>query len=799
MNFDVYYSKEVKPGIWVPGTEPVPRPMSEILIISELGAISEKIAAYRNGDNEAKKSLPAICWTGKCNGGSRCLENCLPTQFVMVDVDHVADVSRAVSEIKESLEACPEVMERVLIEHITPSGKGLRFVFYAWPDLTTLEDNMKRFSELLGLDKYGDVDMAVKDVCRLSFMPQREDILFVRDNVDEVYEEWKSKWGEPIKNEYYGSCTDDEGAGKVTKRGKAATGVSEFTAEEIARFESFDYRGVALRPIVEKYVEVNGEPTSGEIHSYYNEMVKNFRCICDNNKRLLLWLLPRFGHTAEECWSQIQSICRVNTLSTLPKPFYYFLKENGFYTSREAAEARNREMKEMDEEERGDDMPPYLPPVFKEFVKIAPRDFVFPMINALLPVMGTLTSYAKAVYPYDNREHTTSFFSVIYAPPGTGKGFVERLMDVLFEDLRLRDYVQSERENVYLRAMNRKSANDKSPDMPHTSLRIIPAKNSEAEFLQKQRDNHGYHMFTYAAEMDSWAKGVRAAGGNKDDMVRVAWDNGLYGQQFKATNTFKGMVRLYWNVLITGTYQQLLSYFKNVENGLVTRCSFTSIDNQEFSEPPVWKSLSQHDCDVIKAFRQRCDFNTYATPCNIVPEDLMEISDEDFDQEVDWQFKFKERTLFDCSWIMPTITRFNKEQVSIAAAGIDKARDVFRRRVAVRGFRLALMCMCLWDSPGKSQLKKCAKFIDWYMHRDIEEMLKLWGQAYNRIEDTATHIVQKNLYNELPDEFTQSELIVTSTKLNVQSTPRLIICRWKKLGLIEKTTEKTYRKIRSTK
>ena len=78
-------------------------------------------------------------------------------------------------------------------------------------------------------------------------------------------------------------------------------------------------------------------------------------------------------------------------------------------------------------------------------------------------------------------------------------------------------------------------------------------------------------------------------------------------------------------------------------------------------------------------------------------------------------------------------------------------------------------------------------------------MLKLWGQAYNRIEDTATHIVQKNLYNELPDEFTQSELIVTSTKLNVQSTPRLIICRWKKLGLIEKTTEKTYRKIRSTK
>ena len=45
--------------------------------------------------------------------------------------------------------------------------------------------------------------------------------------------------------------------------------------------------------------------------------------------------------------------------------------------------------------------------------------------------------------------------------------------------------------------------------------------------------------------MDSWAKGVKAAGGNKDDMIRIAWDNGEYGQQFKSANTFKGTVNLY--------------------------------------------------------------------------------------------------------------------------------------------------------------------------------------------------------------------------------------------------------------
>ena len=59
--------------------------------------------------------------------------------------------------------------------------------------------------------------------------------------------------------------------------------------------------------------------------------------------------------------------------------------------------------------------------------------------------------------------------------------------------------------------------------------------------------------------MDSWAKGVRAAGGNKDDMIRVAWDNEPYGQAF-AGSPFKGEVKLYWNVLITGTIQQLFNY-----------------------------------------------------------------------------------------------------------------------------------------------------------------------------------------------------------------------------------------------
>ena len=48
----------------------------------------------------------------------------------------------------------------------------------------------------------------------------------------------------------------------------------------------------------------------------------------------------------------------------------------------------------------------------------------------------------------------------------------------------------------------------------------------------------------------------------------------------------------------------------------------------------------------------------------------------------------------------------------VAARDYNKARDVFRRRCAVRGFRLGLICMTLWDQPKAAELKKCCDFIN---------------------------------------------------------------------------------------
>lgn len=788
MIFDVYFPFKNREGNLCPGVKAYTKGWRDILDISNMPIVTENVDAYRNGFAGAKKNLPAICFTGHSKSGKRLASDMEPTQFVMIDIDHCEDPRMSFESFFEAYNKSHTELDDVLVlAHITPSGKGLRLVFLAVSDEPTLLKHMTDINEKYNLSNYGDFDSACKDLGRLSFCFKRDELLFCDDAVMNMEKVAHT----PIKNAH----ADSGSPGKAQSAPLLSfdNSLPVFTENERAQFESFKYRGVLISEIVRKYLEVNGEPGSGERHNYYNEMVKNFRCICDNNKRLLLYILPDFGHTYEERWSQIVSICRVNTLSRIPRTFYFFLKDNGFYQPRQDS-PKDLMAFMLDENEKKTEMPPYLPPVFRELVGSAPADFVLPCVNSLLPILGTLTSYLKAKYPYDGREHTTSFFSVIYAPPGTGKGFVERFMNLLFEDLRLRDYVQSERENVYLRAVLKKGSNEKSPDMPHVSLRLIPPKNSEAEFLQKQRDNKGYHMFTYAAEMDSWAKGVRAAGGNKDDMIRIAWDNGEYGQQFKSANTFKGVVNLYWNVLITGTIAQVESYFKNVENGLVTRCSFCDIKNQEFSLPPIWKSISKRGMEVIRSFMKRCDDRTYDSPCDIVPDDLLGITDDNFDKEVNWRFNFKPRREVDMSWVMPTIDKFHREQMELAARDVDRARDVFRRRVGVRGFRLGMLCYSLWESPRSSDLQKCLPFIDWWMHRDIECLLELWGDKYNKLTDVAPHVVQRTVFDALPSSFTRADVYSVCVQQGIKTPVRRIIYDWKKLNYVTQQDKEHFKK-----
>ena len=797
MRLNYYLSFESKNAQrWVPGIKALNLTKERWDVLTQDSKTAELIKAFREGDKDAKTKLPAVCWSGYTQeGNTRKIESMTPTGLYIIDIDHINKSGEPPQKTWEDiLNNLPvDVLDAVRLVFITPSGYGLRLVMQCTENFPTLAEHMEWLDKIIGFNQYGDFDTAVKDVSRLSFIPQASDILFESPLL------WSD---EPNFNPIINDVTTNSNEQQKVQNGGNGANAQWTPVRSIYTDET--YRGTPLTEIIDKYIEVYGTPEKGEMHNFYNKMVRDFRNICNNDPRILHDLLPRFGgDNATEyvnTLSQCQSICRTNSNSSIPREFFIFLAKNGFYKKRQGEEEPEIDDDDTERVNPVDTMPT-APPIIRELISIAPKDFIIPAINALFPILGTLTSYVRAEDRQNGKVFSTSFFSVIYAPPSSGKSFMERYINYLLHNIMLRDEVNDARDAVYARSQQTKSANDKGEKLPQTSVRIMEAKNSEAEFLEKQRNNKGHHMFTYCAEIDQWRKGIRAAGGNKDDMVRIAWDNGIYGQNYKSANTFKGKVQLFWNVLLAGTDDQVAVYFKNVTNGLVTRCSFTHIDNQQFQEvAPQWKKLSKKDMKKVDDFLARCERNTYTEPFTYNPQDAYLVDDKDFDSEVPWHFDFKPLQYIDVDWINSTVNKFQKEQCRKAMIDNDEARDTFRRRVGDRGKRIALLCTQLYAKPMTDKDKKaCAKWIEWWMEQDLNAICKTFGSKYQQaMQETALPdgTRGKSILERLPDEFKAEDVRRVAEILGFKSKPREIISRWVSAKVVEKLAKGEWRKIK---
>jgi hypothetical protein len=740
--------------------------------------------AFRGGDAEAKKNLPCIAYMGRSKTGQRKADLMEPTGLVMLDIDHCEKPRECFEHVKEHLGDL-----QLLAAHITPSGKGLRLVLRNLSDLETITDNIVAMAKQIEVGDFGEVDTCCKDLSRISFLVPKDEWLLLSEELFADAEVFVKEAGNSIPTE------EQEGVQET----------EPMPIEDCHDYDGYRYNGHLVKDIIaaycQKYWPKTGQPEVGKRHMFYNQMVVDFRNLVDNDPKILHALLPRFGNSAEETWGQCRSICSRNNKTRHSKEFYFFLKDNGYYQSPTIGE---EEYDDIDDDPYAEAKElvkrmPKLPPVFREYVNAAPADFKIPTVFALLPVMGTLTSYLSAYY-MDGELNTTSFISIIYAPPSSGKSFVKRIVDKLLADIKARDMVSAAREMIYMNVVNRKGSNEKSPEDPKVTMRIMPPINSLPELLIKMRNNQGYHMFTYCEEMDTWTKGSKAQGGDKNDMFRIAWDNGSYGQAYKSTGTFKGEVDLYWNVLITGTINQVHRYFKDVENGLITRCSFSDLGDQRFADMPIFKRLTERDMQIIDRFLKRCDENTYMAPLDFDTNRLYDIKDSDFDQEVPWKYEYKQRQVFDLSWIFPALNKWLANQQSGARDGMDDAMDRFRRRCAVRGFRLALLCYALYPRVGVREQALIQDFVLWFMDCDLHGIMSLWGIKYNQMmSESSTPKVSKyhnNLFVELPDEFTMQDLNVVIMKYGNTTNAVEAIHLWKKTGLIEKIGKGRYRKIR---
>lgn len=731
--------------------------------------------AAQSGDHEAlaaaKRRLPVVTWQASFADHERKNEKALPSGLFMLDVDHIADMASFSDEIVSPLLDDDNYWAKqigIVAVHHTPSGNGMRFVAKCPVGMTTIESCQQWLAAQLGILTF---DTACKDFARASYLVPLAQFLYI-DN--------KGIWDdEPINilpNETMAMAKANADATPAIAIANAIAQTRTFTEEQ----RSFKYRDHLISDIAAEWVKRHGEPQQGERHTYYYKLCNMFRYITDGDIGVLLAQLPDFGLGIAEREKEAEHAARRAMGTQIPYTFYKFLVDMGVIVVEKKAEpAPEVDFADMEDEERL--VTPPLPPVFREFCKNCPPDFVYPTIVALLPMLGTLATRLRAHY-LDGREHTTSFLSVIFAPQSAGKSFARDIVGVLTKDLRKHDEISILKEKQYKTELRLKKNSEQLPEDPHAPYRMVQAVISVPRLLQRQEDAGGLHQLSFVEEIDTLTKSN--AGGSyaqKSDLYRQAFDNAEYGQDYLSVDTFTGSVKLYYNILMLGTPKQLYKFFNDAENGLVSRCAFAELRNQEFAPIPHFQPLTDKQMEEVTKVLNRFEAMTYRRK-NVQSDEYV------VQPEVNIDVKMQPIRDVIGQWLERTRVEALKNN--------DVAFDVFRRRSAVKAFRLGMVCVGMYapKSLTPKTLAKIAAFCEWFAEQDAAQSVSTFGQMLNEIPQQSKQPQREGLLQSLPDTFSLGELIAQLQKRCHTTPPRVVIYKWKRAGLIKKNDGLTFTK-----
>lgn len=760
MNFDIF------PSVSAPGQLCTRELLEKAICNDALTPLYEAIAAAE-GDKrqELKRRLPGVTWQAHFPDGRRRNGTGEWSSLYMVDVDHIDDPAA----IWKALE--PRTAELgIVVAHVTPSRKGLRLVCRCREGLTSIAANQAWLAQQTGLE----IDAATKDQARLSYLVPASYFLLLDEGI------WEPAKANPLA--------------KPAQPPKPAYPQSPEKPPSPAAESIPTYRGHAIRDIAAAYIRRKGMPVEGERHVYYYKMCSQFKYITDCRQEVLLSELPDLGLSLAERKEECQHACSRHTGASIPKDFYLFLCDEGVlesYRSRMAREEKERQMASLETaaDDEGDTRLTSLRqrgmeamrriPVLGALARIAPDNFVSPQIYAAEAALATLFTNLKAKY-LDGFYHTPTVHNVIYAPASCGKSFARRTVELLTERLMRRDEHTLALEQVYLEAA-RKAKNAKTqPEKPALPLRIVSGIISQPKLLTRQQEAQGLHQLCFVEEIDTLNKSNRGGKYNdKGDMYRNAWDNAAYSQDYMSDSTFSGRVNLFLNILATGTPEQVMKFYDNPENGLISRISICPIPNQEYATIPVWHELTADELKEIGRVLDYADALTYATD-----DEGVETICERTDITADIQFMCEPLQ----AWL--------EEKRLLALRTQDQALDHFRKREAVKMFRMAMVCYgCFCGEMTDDARRLITDFCLWWGEQDLQNLIDIYGEM---VKDTAVkhHMRRDDIFARLPDVFTAAEVEQARTQAGIGTQTKVIIYRWKTAGLIAKDEEKKlYRKL----
>ena len=701
--------------------------------------------AVKKAQDRLKSELPFFCpHYGIFKNNVRRQENAQPESFMfqtIIDVDDREYVDKAIEKAREL--NCSDSIWNGSLLHLCYSARKKLHIGIRLPVGMTIEETQKAYCEALGVP--------YDESC---ITPER--MIYLTDKDSEIYRSkmWCAVLSEKEilmrRQAYLDRGLTVDGRGKVNSHGADAphigdsggnqdAGGLEAREKNLIAFDLFTQAaglgGMEIDTVGSRHSSLLAIMSAGasrvmeeeelmkvvrvKMPSYYQEndchqLIHDFYAKYADNTKPMSREVMRVNALAEQKASQ-----QVNSLQ---------LKVNRA-DGNHAVQGSNLQAQSTGEDYPDPpEMPKKLPKLVELLISRTPEVYKPAVAHAIFPPLATHLWKTRFRY-IDNVEHEARLMTLLLAGTGAGKSSVNRPIDFIMEDIRLRDAENLKREKAWKDEMLRKGANkDKRKRPENLIIQEIDADMTNPAFVMRTAEAQEHFLYTSLNELDQF-DALKGSGNQQFRIMCLAADPGnKYGQTRVGTMSVTERVTIRFNWNASTTIQKGQRYFSKVlTDGPISRINFCTIPEREIGEDmPVYGTYDESYREALRPYIENLN---------------------------------KVTGLIECKEAFQLALKLKDENAEFARLSQDRTFENLSFRANVIAY---LKACVLYVANGCKWEPEIDEFIRWSEQYDLYCKMRFFGDMIAKENFTAQKSSKRgpqNLLQILPDSFTAAQLL----------------------------------------
>lgn len=407
------------------------------------------------------------------------------------------------------------------------------------------------------------------------------------------------------------------------------------------------------------------------------------------------------------------------------------------------------------------EMPKKLPKLVELLISRTPEIYKPAVAHAIFPPLATHLWKTRFRY-IDNVEHEARLMTLLLAGTGAGKSSVNRPIDFIMEDIRLRDAENLKREKAWKDEMLRKGANkDKRKRPENLIIQEIDADMTNPAFVMRTAEAQEHFLYTSLNELDQF-DALKGSGSQQFRIMCLAADPGnKYGQTRVGTMSVTERVTIRFNWNASTTIQKGQRYFSKVlTDGPISRINFCTIPEREIGEDmPVYGTYDESYREALRPYIENLN---------------------------------KVTGLIECKEAFQLALKLKDENAEFARLSQDRTFENLSFRANVIAY---LKACVLYVANGCKWEPEIDEFIRWSEQYDLYCKMRFFGDMIAKENYTAQRSSKRgpqNLLQILPDSFTAAQLLAIRLEhgLDAKGTD-MMIRQWLHRNYIRRTYQYT--------